>query len=192
MKNMLTSKIKKIFCKYSQAAGISLLVSGSLLLAGCADKPQLSPCQVNYIKFVSAVSAQHKAICAHGGRIIKLGETIRIILPGNLLFNPASANFVNSNMPILNAAAAYMNQYQLENVKVGAYSDHQGTDKLTTMQAQAVASYLWSQGINTRLLHSQGYGDRNKVASNDSPHGRVENRRVEISFRYHPKYTSYN
>jgi outer membrane protein OmpA-like peptidoglycan-associated protein len=37
-----------------------------------------------------------------------------------------------------------------------------------------------SQGVNPSLVSTQGFGDANPVASNDTADGRAQNRRVEI------------
>jgi hypothetical protein len=41
-------------------------------------------------------------------------------------------------------------------------------------------SYLISQGVKAEKLRAVGRGEANPVASNDSPEGRANNRRVEI------------
>ena len=41
--------------------------------------------------------------------------------------------------------------------------------------------FLISQGVKPSMISSQGLGEANPVASNDTPQGRAKNRRVEIS-----------
>jgi chemotaxis protein MotB len=36
-----------------------------------------------------------------------------------------------------------------------------------------------SQGVKPNLVSAQGFGDADPVASNDTPQGRAQNRRVE-------------
>jgi chemotaxis protein MotB len=52
---------------------------------------------------------------------------------------------------------------------------------LSMRRAQTVVNYLISQGVNPALLTAQGAGDTNPVASNDTPAGRAQNRRVELT-----------
>ena len=41
--------------------------------------------------------------------------------------------------------------------------------------------YIISQGVKPDLISAQGFGESNPVASNDTPQGRAQNRRVELS-----------
>ena len=111
MKDILNKISKDIFSQYHKAVGSSLLLAGTLVLAGCAHQPQVSKVVVEHNEHVATVLTHGQDIKSQGGRIIKLGETVQIILPEDLLFNPGSANFINSNMSLLNAVAAYMNKY---------------------------------------------------------------------------------
>jgi chemotaxis protein MotB len=53
--------------------------------------------------------------------------------------------------------------------------------QLSLMRAQAVMNYLVSQGVNPATLTAQGMGEADPVASNDTPQGRAQNRRVELT-----------
>ncbi len=44
----------------------------------------------------------------------------------------------------------------------------------------SVASYLNSQGVDPRRVSSLGFGPSQPIASNATPDGRAQNRRVEI------------
>mgnify|MGYP001001528315 CR=1 FL=1 len=52
---------------------------------------------------------------------------------------------------------------------------------LSENRAKAVADFLVSQGIAAGNVTSQGFGSANPVASNDTPEGKAQNRRVEIA-----------
>jgi outer membrane protein OmpA-like peptidoglycan-associated protein len=69
-------------------------------------------------------------------------------------------------------------------LEVAGYSDNVG-DKaanlaLSKTRAQAVRTYLVTQGVPVATLAAQGYGDANPVASNDTESGRFHNRRIEF------------
>ena len=57
----------------------------------------------------------------------------------------------------------------------------QTNQQLSMKRAQTVENYLISQGVNPSLVSAQGLGDASPVASNDTPQGRAQNRRVEIT-----------
>jgi outer membrane protein OmpA-like peptidoglycan-associated protein len=52
--------------------------------------------------------------------------------------------------------------------------------KLSDRRADSVVSYLEKEGIPSSQLIPHGYGKTNFVATNDTPEGRAENRRVEL------------
>lgn len=137
-----------------------------------------------------------------GARVIKLGETIRIVFPSDVLFAANSANINPHYRSALIAAANLIKTYQTVSVKVAAYSDnirHSRIPKnrkvaLTDRQAQVVSDYLYSLGIqsNARLVYAKGYGAKHPVAQNKTGKGRSVNRRVEVSFRFYPTFKKYD
>jgi outer membrane protein OmpA-like peptidoglycan-associated protein len=51
---------------------------------------------------------------------------------------------------------------------------------LSQQRADAVADYLVRRGIPKERIFARGFGERYPLASNNTPEGRMENRRVEI------------
>ena len=49
------------------------------------------------------------------------------------------------------------------------------------MRAESVTQYMISQGVKPNLVAAQGFGDAQPVASNNTPQGRAQNRRVEVT-----------
>jgi len=71
-----------------------------------------------------------------------------------------------------------------DNVPIGPELIAQGisTNKeLSLKRAQTVMNYLISQGVNPATLTAQGMGEADPVASDDTPQGRAQNRRVELT-----------
>ena len=70
-------------------------------------------------------------------------------------------------------------------IAVNGYTDNSGTDAinipLSATRAKAVADFLVSQGIAADHVTSQGFGSADPVAGNDTPEGKAQNRRVEIT-----------
>jgi outer membrane protein OmpA-like peptidoglycan-associated protein len=67
---------------------------------------------------------------------------------------------------------------------VEGHTDSRGSpsqnEALSLRRAQAVRTYLISQGIDSSKIEAIGNGSRNPVADNATPDGRANNRRVEI------------
>ena len=53
--------------------------------------------------------------------------------------------------------------------------------ELSQKRADTVMQFLISQGVKPSLLSAQGVGEADPVASNDTPAGRAQNRRVELT-----------
>jgi outer membrane protein OmpA-like peptidoglycan-associated protein len=69
-------------------------------------------------------------------------------------------------------------------LEVDGYTDNVGSDefnqKLSEERADTVRDYLASQGVPATSITTKGFGKTNPIASNDTPEGRQENRRVEL------------
>jgi outer membrane protein OmpA-like peptidoglycan-associated protein len=69
-------------------------------------------------------------------------------------------------------------------LEVEGHTDSVGSDEynqqLSEHRADAVRSYLVQQGIPDSAIVARGLGKSNPVASNDTPEGRQQNRRVEM------------
>jgi outer membrane protein OmpA-like peptidoglycan-associated protein len=67
---------------------------------------------------------------------------------------------------------------------IEGHTDSVGSDafnqQLSEQRANAVLQYLVSQGLSEGSMTSSGFGKSDPIASNDSPQGRQQNRRVEI------------
>ncbi|HEV2172600.1 MAG TPA: OmpA family protein [Nitrospira sp.] len=71
-----------------------------------------------------------------------------------------------------------------DNVPIGPGLKRQGiTTNLVLSQKRAdnVMNFMTSHGVNPNLISAQGFGDADPVASNDTPEGRAQNRRVELT-----------
>lgn len=127
-----------------------------------------------------------------GARVVQVGETIRIILSSDWLFNPASANFSPSSSRALNDLAQLMLITETTSVEVNGYTDiKQNTlqnKALATGQAEAVLDYLGSRGVDARVIYARGYSVRSNPQSGQFASG--ANRRVEIRFQYLPLLSS--
>ncbi len=74
--------------------------------------------------------------------------------------------------------------YPSLHVSVEGHTDSVGGDEynqsLSELRAQAVRDYFVQQGISSSSVEAHGYGKTSPIASNDTPEGRQQNRRVEL------------
>ncbi|MDX1605708.1 MAG: OmpA family protein [Candidatus Competibacterales bacterium] len=113
--------------------------------------------------------------------------SIRVNMPSEVLFDFDSAALKPQFMPTLNEIARILNQDPRSTVTVVGHTDSTGSDSynmnLSQRRAQSVANYLSSHGVSPNRLYAQGMGESQPRASNDTPQGRAQNRRVELFIR---------
>jgi len=108
-----------------------------------------------------------------------------ITLDGQVLFVTGKAELLPIARDRLNQVAKSLKELDDDKlVSVEGFTDSRGADdmnlKLSQDRANAVKDYLVSQGVKPEKLRAVGRGEGNPVASNDTPEGRANNRRVEI------------
>ena len=68
---------------------------------------------------------------------------------------------------------------------MAGHTDSTGSDEynleLSRRRAQSVADFLATQNVDFARFSTQGYGKSDPIASNDTPEGRAQNRRVEVA-----------
>ena len=71
-----------------------------------------------------------------------------------------------------------------QTVLVEGHTDSKGPDDanmaLSQARAESVRAYLVSRGVKPARISAVGRGEAQPVATNDTPEGRANNRRVEI------------
>src|SRR6478735_6505091 len=108
-----------------------------------------------------------------------------ITLSGQVLFVTGKSELLPAARDQLDQVAeALKDQGEMKPIVVEGYTDSVGSDaanqKLSKDRAEAVRSYLVSKGVPSEKITAVGKGEANPVASNDTPEGRANNRRVEI------------
>lgn len=108
-----------------------------------------------------------------------------ITLDGQVLFVTGKAELLPIARDRLNEVAKSLKELDDDKlVSIEGFTDSRGADdmnlKLSQDRANAVRDYLASQGVKSEKLRAIGRGEANPVASNDTPEGRANNRRVEI------------
>jgi outer membrane protein OmpA-like peptidoglycan-associated protein len=119
--------------------------------------------------------------------IAKVKEESRgvvITLSGAVLFATGRSTLLPIAQEKLSEVAKAVKDQGYKSLLVEGHTDAQGSaDKnmvLSQQRAEAVRSYLISQGIPSDKIRAQGIGSSRPVADNGSAEGRANNRRVEI------------
>lgn len=111
--------------------------------------------------------------------------SIGLVMPGNITFATNSAAISPGFYGTLNKVASTLAEDNKTAIVVSGYTDNTGNDSinipLSQSRAQSVANYLVGQGISSSRINAEGYGSAQPIASNATPDGRQQNRRVELS-----------
>ncbi len=103
----------------------------------------------------------------------------------HVFFDFGKATLQEASFEELKMMLTMMKQNPSMQVEIGGHTDDVGSDtfnkKLSQQRADAVKSYLSSNGISGRRIKSVGYGEERPLVSNDDETGGREiNRRVEF------------
>ena len=88
--------------------------------------------------------------------------------------------------PLLDKVALVMKEHEQLHLILQGNCDSLGTDEynywLSGARAAAIKSYLVSRGINAERIRIHAYGNTRPVTLDQSPEGRLANRRVDMQF----------
>lgn len=122
-----------------------------------------------------------------GVSVTRSGDNIILNMPGNVTFQTNSADINAGFYQVLNSVALVLKEFDKTVVDVAGHADSTGDDamnmELSQRRASSVSSYLGAQGVSSQRLITVGYGETRPIASNDTPEGRQQNRRVEITLQ---------
>ncbi|MCB1844865.1 MAG: OmpA family protein, partial [Halioglobus sp.] len=113
-------------------------------------------------------------------------ETVASVIEG-VRFENNSDRLTEASRSILDEVVETLRSVQTDAVTVRAHTDSAGSDAynlgLSVRRARTVADYLVTHGIDESHIRSEGLGEAQPVADNDTAAGRAQNRRVELLWR---------
>lgn len=120
-----------------------------------------------------------------GVEVVRQGDNITLDMPGSITFATNSADLSSNFYPVLDKVGATLAEYDQTVVEVAGHTDSTGSRDynmgLSERRARSVVAYLTSRGVAGRRLLTVGAGPDHPIASNATPDGRQQNRRVELT-----------
>ncbi len=111
-------------------------------------------------------------------------KAIKVTFDGGILFATNKSDLNQNAKNALTKFAASLQNNPQTNVQIYGHTDNTGSlevnQRLSKARANSVLNYLMNSGIASSRMVSDGYDYQFPVASNDTPEGRAQNRRVEI------------
>ena len=122
-----------------------------------------------------------------GVSVTRSGDNLVLNMPGNITFATNQSDIAPGFYPVLNSVALVLKEYEKTLIDVVGHTDSTGTMQLnmqlSAARASSVQAYLASQGIPPVRIQAQGVGPQYPVATNNTPEGRAQNRRVDLVLR---------
>ncbi|WP_162127392.1 OmpA family protein [Flavobacterium phycosphaerae] len=127
-----------------------------------------------------------------GAQVERVGEGIRLVLGENAVrFDTNKSTLTAAAKANLDKLVPVFNQYPDTNIQIYGYTDSTGTAeynlKLSDQRAASVKAYLAGKGLSSGRFTTTGLGIADPIATNDTPEGRSQNRRVEFAITANEK-----
>lgn len=121
-----------------------------------------------------------------GAQVERVGEGIKLTLGENSVrFDTNKSTLTTNAKANLDKLVPVFRSYADTDIVIYGYTDSTGSIDLnlalSEQRAASVKSYLASKGLNVARFTNKGMGIADPVASNDTPEGRSQNRRVEFA-----------
>ena len=120
--------------------------------------------------------------CARSAPLFDEGSAELILK--DVRFELNSATLTADSLEVLGGVAASLIDNPGVRVEIGGHTDSTGVDEynlqLSSRRAESVRDQLIRLGVDAERLTARGYGEALPIADNDTPAGRVANRRVEL------------
>jgi chemotaxis protein MotB len=132
-------------------------------------------------KLRSMVDSGQIKVTIRNGRML-------IALPNDVLFDSGKTALKNEGKEAIGKIAAVLATIADRRFLVGGHTDNvpiknakfPSNWELSTARAVEVVKLLIAGGMKPQVLGAAGYADADPVASNDTPEGKAQNRRIEI------------
>ena len=164
-----------------------------VLLSACVSQSTYDQLQAQYRQVQQENVALQTQVAADKTQICRLAAAIKYTVNSDLLFTSGGWDMSERGKQIIANMAAKLAPTQQNKVLVSGYTDNKpvgpalarqgvtSNQDLSQKRADNVMAFLISQGVKPDMISAKGFGDADPVASNDTPQGRSQNRRVELS-----------
>lgn len=127
-----------------------------------------------------------------GAQVERVGEGIKLTLGENSIrFDTNKSTLTTNAKANLDKLVPVFQSYSDTNIVIYGYTDNTGkveyNQTLSEQRSAAVKTYLASKGLNTSRFTTTGMGIADPIATNDTPEGRTQNRRVEFAITANDK-----
>ena len=117
-------------------------------------------------------------------QVIRQGDDLILNIPSGINFAYNSAAVEPQFRRTLDQVGQVLGEYDRTYIDIYGHTDSTGSEAynqdLSERRAGSVADYLETRGVRGARIGTRGFGELQRIASNDTETGRAANRRVEI------------
>jgi chemotaxis protein MotB len=130
-----------------------------------------------------------RAMIASGRLRVRIVRGRMVVeLPDNVLFESGEAELKEAGRQALAEVVEVLRTIERREFQVAGHTDNvpirsrrfPSNWELSTARAVSVAKFMIERGMDSARISAAGHADTAPVASNDTPEGRAQNRRIEI------------
>jgi outer membrane protein OmpA-like peptidoglycan-associated protein len=137
--------------------------------------------------YMDRQAKEMEGVLARQDRVEREGEMLRVALSSDVLFDSGKATLQPGAQDKLAQVAEVLDRYPRTALEIVGHTDSRGGEasnqSLSERRADAVASALVKNGVNAARITTRGVGESRPVSTNETPEGRMRNRRVDIITR---------
>jgi chemotaxis protein MotB len=164
-----------------------------LVLSACVSQGTYDQLQTQYQQLQQQNSQLTAQVAADKAQICRLQGAIKYTVNADLLFPSGAYQMSDRGKQIIANMASKLAPTQQNKIVVSGYTDNApigpalaregitSNQILSQKRAEDVMAFMVSQGVKPDLASAQGFGEADPVASNNTPQGRAQNRRVVLA-----------
>jgi chemotaxis protein MotB len=176
----------------------ALMTMSTLLAAGCvsdqtynAEVATATQYQAQAMDYQALNQKLTSELGAANAQIETLQDQLKVTIANSVLFPEGGWQLSASGQKALASIAPTLSNLPGQQIVVQGFTDNvpigpelkskfPSNLELSTARADNVVEFLEKKGVPEATVSAQGFGEQRPVASNDTPQGRAQNRRVEI------------
>lgn len=173
------------------------IAAAALALGGCVSQQKFQAVQQQNTEleqeYQQLNQQMNEELAAKNMQLTRMQNAVKLTINSELLFPSGGWEMSERAKQSITKVAAILAPYQTTKISVNGYTDSTpigpglAREGITTnlalsqRRAETVMQFMIAQGVNPALVSAHGFGDANPVASNSTPEGRAQNRRVELT-----------
>lgn len=161
-------------------------LAAALMLGGCVSQSAYDDLKAQNAQMQTQLNAAN-------AQVARLRGAIKYTVNSDLLFPSGSWEISEAGKAVIARLASQLAPTQTAHLIVAGYTDNapigpslqrkgiNSNHELSLRRSESVREFLISTGVKPDLVSAQGFGEEDPVASNNTPQGRAQNRRVVLS-----------